>query len=116
MEILIVEDEPQTASMLKSIVLKLRPDAVIRDISDSIESTVSILQHRQNQPDLIFMDIQLADGLSFEIFSLVEVKSPVVFCTAYDQYMLEAFKTNGIEYLLKPVKEEDVEKKGFFEI
>jgi len=108
MKILIVEDEPQTAQMLKSIILKLRPNAIIQGISDSIENTVAVL--KIDQPDLIFMDIQLADGVCFDIFSLADVKSPVAFCTAYDQYMLEAFKTNGIDYLLKPAKEEDVEK------
>lgn len=107
MNILIVEDEPQTAQMLKSIIFKLRPELIVMAICDSIESTVAFLN--SNRPDLIFMDIQLADGLSFEIFSYVKIVCPVVFCTAYDQYMLDAFKVNGIDYLLKPVKEEDVE-------
>lgn len=109
MRILIVEDEQQTARMLQEVILQLQPMSQILDMLDSIESTVRFLSKIPVQPDLIFMDIQLADGISFEIFSKVEVKSPIIFCTAYDQYSLQAFKTNGIEYLLKPVKTEDVQ-------
>jgi DNA-binding LytR/AlgR family response regulator len=108
MKILIVEDEPQTARMLQSIILELRPASQVEDILDSIESAVDFLSDTKNIPDVIFLDIQLADGLSFEIFKQVEIKSPVIFCTAYDQYTLQAFKSNGIDYLLKPVKGEDV--------
>lgn len=108
MRILIVEDEPQTASVLKDIILQVQPSSHIIEITESIEQTVEFLSDNKNRPELIFMDIQLADGLSFEIFSRVQVKCPVVFCTAYDQYTLQAFKTNGIEYILKPAKEEDV--------
>ncbi|OJU52460.1 MAG: hypothetical protein BGN96_07255 [Bacteroidales bacterium 45-6] len=108
MKILIVEDEPQTARMLQSIVQELRPESLVVGVLDSIESTVEFLSAGKNMPDVIFLDIQLADGLSFEIFKQVEVKTPVIFCTAYDQYALQAFKSNGIDYLLKPVKGEDV--------
>lgn len=108
MRILIVEDEPQTAFMLKAIILKFRPEAEIIEITDSVESTVSFLQHSVSLPELIFMDIQLADGISFSIFDQIQVKCPVIFCTAYDDYVLQAFKTNGIDYLLKPVREDDV--------
>jgi two-component system, LytTR family, response regulator LytT len=108
MKILIVEDEPQTARMLHSIILELRPASQVEDVLDSIESAVDFLSDEKNIPDVIFLDIQLADGLSFEIFKQVEVKSPVIFCTAYDEYTLQAFKSNGIDYLLKPVKGEDV--------
>lgn len=109
MNILIVEDEPQTANVLRDIILELQPQSQIVDMLDSVESVVLFLQETATQPDLIFMDIQLADGMSFDIFTKVQVKCPVVFCTAYDQYSLQAFKTNGIEYLLKPVKAEDVQ-------
>lgn len=109
MKILIVEDEPQTANILRDIILELQPQSHIVDMLDSVESVVLFLQETATQPDLIFMDIQLADGMSFDIFAKVQVKCPVVFCTAYDQYSLQAFKTNGIEYLLKPVKAEDVQ-------
>lgn len=106
MKVLIVEDEPQTAALLKEIIGEVYPQAEIMGIAESIEQSVKLLAVAQ--PDLIFMDIQLADGLSFEIFKRVEVKCPVIFCTAYDQYTLQAFKLNGIEYILKPVKEEDI--------
>ncbi len=108
MKILIVEDEPQTASVLQEIILQIKPDAQIQGIAESVEQSVQLLSNEANLPDLIFMDIQLADGLSFEIFPRVKVKCPVVFCTAYDQYTLQAFKTNGIEYILKPIKEDDI--------
>jgi len=106
MRVLIIEDEPQTAALLKEIIGEVYPQAEVTGIAESIEQSAKILS--STQPDLIFMDIQLADGLSFEIFKRVEVKCPVIFCTAYDQYTLQAFKSNGIEYILKPVKEEDI--------
>jgi len=109
MKILIVEDEPQTANILRDIILELQPQSHIVEMLDSVESVVLFFQQTATQPDLIFMDIQLADGMSFDIFTKVQVKCPVVFCTAYDQYSLQAFKTNGIEYLLKPIKAEDVQ-------
>jgi DNA-binding LytR/AlgR family response regulator len=112
MRILIIEDEPKTANVLKDIILQVQPKTEIVSIIDSIQKSVEFLSVLDNSPDLIFMDIQLADGLSFEIFSRVKVKCPVIFCTAYDQYALQAFKTNGIEYILKPIKEDDV--KGAF--
>jgi two-component system response regulator LytT len=113
MRILIIEDEPHTAQTLSEIIVQIRPDSVITQVLESIEQSVNYLVDENNLPDLIFADIQLADGLSFEIFSQIELKCPIIFCTAYDQYTLQAFKTNGIEYILKPVKEEDV-KSAFF--
>ncbi|RKD90251.1 LytR/AlgR family response regulator transcription factor [Mangrovibacterium diazotrophicum] len=107
MKILIVEDEPQTADLLAELITEIKPSAEFVGTTESIEQTVRFLQ--TNKPDVIFMDIQLADGLSFEIFSRTEVACPVIFCTAYDRYTLQAFKSNGIEYLLKPVREEDVQ-------
>ncbi len=108
MKILIIEDEPQTAQVLKEIITGIKPDCEIVGILDSIDKTVKYLSVKENTPNLIFMDIQLADGVSFEIFSRVSVDCPVVFCTAYDQYTLQAFKSNGIEYILKPIKEDDI--------
>ncbi|MGD9977961.1 MAG: LytR/AlgR family response regulator transcription factor [Bacteroidales bacterium] len=108
MKILIVEDEPQTAGVLQDIISKIRPGLQVIGVTESIAQTVKYLSGSGHQPDLIFMDIQLADGLSFEVFSRIQVKSPVIFCTAYDQYTLQAFKVNGIEYILKPIKEDDV--------
>ncbi len=107
MNIIIIEDEPRTAKSLENFVLDLKPEAEIVGRYDSIESSVKALSANA-QPDLIFMDIQLADGLSFEIFKQVQIKSPVVFCTAFDEYSLEAFKSNGIDYILKPFSREDI--------
>ncbi len=101
MTILIVEDEPRTAIDLANTVREVEPSAEILHIIDSIDGTVRYLREHP-APDLIFMDIELADGQSFEIFRLTEVHSPVVFCTAYDAFALQAFQTNGIDYLLKP--------------
>jgi len=109
MKVLIIEDEPHNAQTLSEIIVQVRPDSIILEILESIEQAMKYLTNPNIKPDLIFADIQLADGLSFEIFSKIKIKSPIIFCTAYDQYTLQAFKTNGIEYILKPVKEEDVE-------
>ncbi|MCK9207624.1 MAG: LytTR family DNA-binding domain-containing protein [Salinivirgaceae bacterium] len=109
MKILIIEDEPHTANILKEFILKIRPQSEVLAIFESITQTVKFFTETLVYPELVFMDIQLADGLSFDIFPKVSIKCPVIFCTAYDQYTLKAFKNNGIEYLLKPVKEEDIE-------
>ncbi|MEM0999529.1 MAG: LytTR family DNA-binding domain-containing protein [Bacteroidota bacterium] len=107
--VLIVEDEKKTAEMLRTLIENQSDYLVVR-ICDSIEATTRFLANRQENLDLIFMDIQLADGESFEIFREIEVRVPVIFCTAYDDYLLKAFKTNGIEYLLKPCKEMDIQQ------
>ncbi|GET29207.1 LytTR family DNA-binding domain-containing protein [Prolixibacter sp. SD074] len=108
MKVLIIEDEPQAADVLSEIIGDVYPAAQVMGVLQSIEQAIAWLSLPENQPELIFMDIQLADGISFEIFSRVEVACPVIFCTAFDQYTLQAFKSNGIEYILKPVKEEDI--------
>lgn len=107
MKILIVEDEPFAADALAAIIKKLRAQAEILTSLGSIEETVDWLKSHQ-PPGLIFCDIHLSDGNSFEIFRQVEVKCPVIFTTAYNQYALEAFKVNSIDYLLKPIKPEEV--------
>lgn len=107
MNIVIIEDELKTARSLENILQDLRPFAKITGPHQSIEDAVEALTTGP-QPDLIFMDIQLADGLSFEIFKLVEIVCPVVFCTAFDEYSLEAFKRNGVDYVLKPFSKEDI--------
>jgi two-component system, LytTR family, response regulator LytT len=109
MKILIVEDEDLAVKKLQKTLKSVAPDADVTGITDSIKSTVEWL-HDNEQPDLILMDIELADGQSFEIFNLIQVKSPVVFTTSYDEYALKAFKVNSIDYLLKPVQKEDLEK------
>ena len=107
MNITIIEDELRTAKSLENILKELHPLAKITGPLQSIEEAVEVLS-AGSPPDLIFMDIQLADGLSFEIFKSVDVCSPVVFCTAFDEYSLEAFKRNGVDYILKPFSREDI--------
>lgn len=109
MKILIIEDEPRSANSLEKIIMTLKPGANIIGKCQSIESSVKALSAAE-LPDLIFMDIQLADGLSFEIFKRIEVVTPVIFCTAFDEYSIQAFKQNGIDYILKPFSDEDIEK------
>lgn len=109
MNIIIIEDELRTAKSLENIILGLRPEAKIIGQYQSVERSVEALSG-PSQPDLIFMDIQLADGLSFEIFKSVKITCPVVFCTAFDEYSLEAFKRNGVDYVLKPFSKEDIQE------
>ncbi|SHM45017.1 LytR/AlgR family response regulator transcription factor [Mucilaginibacter sp. OK098] len=107
MKIIIIEDELKAAKSLANLVLKLRPTAKIVAQLQSIENSVDYLSQNE-EPDLIFMDIQLSDGLSFEIFKSVKIQCPVIFCTAYGEYAMDAIKANGIDYLLKPFSEEDL--------
>ena len=107
MNILIIEDEAPAARRLAALVQTARPAARLLGPLDSIESATDFLE-KQPAPDLIFMDIQLADGLSFDIFSKTAVASPVIFTTAFDQYMLRAFKVHSVDYLLKPISSEEV--------
>jgi two-component system response regulator LytT len=107
MKILIVEDEELAVKKLKKTLLSVDESATVVGESDSIKNTVSWLQNNPS-PDLILMDIELADGQSFEIFNHVQVKSPVIFITSYDEYALKAFKVNSVDYLLKPVQKEDL--------
>ncbi len=108
MNILIVEDENKTAELLKEFIEE-NEECLVVDICQSIENTVKYLTRNQSKLDLIFMDIQLADGECFEVFDQIEVTKPVVFCTAFDEFMLKAFKSNGIDYILKPFQQKDVE-------
>ncbi|HWJ90187.1 MAG TPA: LytTR family DNA-binding domain-containing protein [Flavisolibacter sp.] len=107
MKILIVEDEDLAVKKLKKTLLTVDESAMVVGEADSIRSTVNWLQNNPS-PDLILMDIELADGQSFEIFNQVQVKSPVIFITSYDEYALKAFKVNSVDYLLKPVQKEDL--------
>jgi DNA-binding LytR/AlgR family response regulator len=102
MNCLIVEDEKLAAERLVGLIKKYDPSIDITEIVQSVKNAVQWLNTHQ-APDLIFMDIQLADGLSFEIYEQTIVKTPVIFTTAYDEYALKAFKVNSIDYLLKPV-------------
>ena len=107
MKILIVEDEELAVKKLQKTLAAADEQATVIGVADSIKSTVEWLQQNP-QPDLILMDIELADGQSFEIFNLTEVKSPVIFTTSYDEYALKAFKVNSVDYLLKPIQVEEL--------
>ncbi len=102
MNILIVEDEQFSAQHLKSMLLEIQSDAHIYGPLDSIRSIVGWFESNPS-PDLAFFDIQLADGLSFEVFEQANIQCPVIFTTAFDEYAIKAFKLNSIDYLLKPV-------------
>jgi len=109
MNIAIIEDELKTAKSLQYIVQELKPGSKISGPYQSVERSVKELSSGA-QPDLIFMDVQLADGLCFEIFKAVKVSCPVVFCTAFDEYSLEAFKRNGVDYIVKPFSKDDIKE------
>jgi DNA-binding LytR/AlgR family response regulator len=108
MKVLIVEDEELAVRKLQKTLQAVTTDAEVVGITDSIRSSVKWLQENP-APDLILMDIELADGQSFEIFDKVEVNTTVIFTTSYDEYALKAFKVNSVDYLLKPVQKEDLE-------
>ena len=107
MQVLIVEDEPLLAKQLKNILLELEPGATITGLAYTVKQTVKLLQ-QSPQPDLMLMDIELADGQSFDVFQQVHVISPVIFITAYDEFAIKAFKLNSIDYLLKPINTEEL--------
>lgn len=106
MNIIIIEDEKPAARLLQRKVEKLGLE--VKTMLHSVEEAVNWFNSNQH-PDLIFLDIQLSDGLSFEIFEQIDIKSAVIFTTAYDEYALRAFKLNSIDYLLKPIDEDDLE-------
>ncbi len=105
MNVIIIEDEKPSARRLQRMLKELNVDA--ETMLHSVEEAIDWFQ-KNAHPDLIFLDIQLSDGLSFEIFEAVDIKSAVIFTTAYDEYALQAFKLNSIDYLLKPIDEEDL--------
>lgn len=105
MKVLIIEDEKPAARRLQRMLAKL--DVTVYDMLHSVEEAVDWFKKEQH-PDLIFLDIQLSDGLSFEIFDTVAIQSAIIFTTAYDEYALQAFKLNSIDYLLKPIDDDDL--------
>ncbi|MCA0238620.1 MAG: LytTR family DNA-binding domain-containing protein [Bacteroidetes bacterium] len=107
MKVLLIEDEIPAARQLSKLLLEQRPSLQILDTLDSVESAVQWLRTFP-APDLMFMDIQIADGLSFDIFKQVSVPAPVIFTTAFDHYAVQAFKVNAIDYLLKPIDPQDL--------
>jgi DNA-binding LytR/AlgR family response regulator len=107
MNVLIIEDEPQAAKRMETLMKELEPSVIIIGKIDSIKNAVEWIPNNP-PPDLILMDIQLADGISFSIFERCTVQSPVIFTTAYDEYALKAFKVNSIDYILKPVDKDEL--------
>lgn len=108
MRTIIIEDEQLNAQGLEKMLQKIKPEVKVIEVLDSVQSSVEWFKQNE-QPDLVFMDIQLADGLSFEIFDKVEVSAPIIFTTAYDKYAIHAFKVNSIDYLLKPINKDDLQ-------
>ena len=107
MNILIIEDEIKAARSLENLILHLQPGSRILAKIQSVEGAIDYLSNNPS-PELIFMDIQLSDGISFDIFKAVKIVCPVIFCTAFGEYAMEAIKENGIDYLLKPFSEDDL--------
>lgn len=106
MNVIIIEDEKPAARRLGRLLSEL--DVDVSTMLHSVEESIEWFQENEH-PDLIFLDIQLSDGLSFEIFDVIEVRSAIIFTTAYDEYALQAFKLNSIDYLLKPIDDEELE-------
>ena len=109
MNIIIIEDETRAANRLERMLLEVVPNITIVAKIETVEESISFLE-TQPTLDIIFSDIQLADGLCFDIYEKVKVNCPIIFTTAFDQYTMKAFKTNGIDYLLKPIDEDDLTK------
>lgn len=109
MKVVIIEDERITADDLIENLQEVKPNFIIVKILKSISEALAFFQ-KQPEIDLIFSDIQLGDGLCFEIFKKVKIIVPIIFCTAYNEYALEAFKANGIDYILKPFSIDEIKK------
>jgi two-component system response regulator LytT len=107
MNTVIIEDEKLAAQKLESMLAKIQPNLKIIRVMGSIEEAVDFFQE-EIEVDLVFLDIHLSDGSSFNIFDKVEIKAPIIFTTAYDEYALKAFKVNSIDYLLKPIAQSDL--------
>jgi DNA-binding LytR/AlgR family response regulator len=107
MNTLIIEDEHLTAQRIRSLLLQIDPGIRVLSILDSVKKAIHWFSENEN-PDLVFMDIQLADGISFDIFEQVNIDYPIIFITAYQEYAIKAFKVNSVDYLLKPISESDL--------
>ncbi|MEA3462381.1 MAG: LytTR family DNA-binding domain-containing protein [Bacteroidota bacterium] len=105
MNVVIIEDEHLTAERISTLLQQIDPEIQVLTVIDSVKRSVDWFQSNE-KPDLVFMDIQLADGLSFDIFDAVDIEVPVIFITAFQEYAIKAFKVNSVDYLLKPVSEE----------
>lgn len=104
--VLIIEDEAANAARLQKMLLQSEEEILVTAILQTVRESIVWLG-KEKSPNLIFMDIRLTDGLSFEIFNQVNIKSYVIFTTAYDEYALQAFEVNGIDYLLKPIEQKN---------
>lgn len=109
MKIFIVEDEKAALNNLKALISDINPQAEIIGESDTVCNTIEWFKNNA-MPDLVIMDIHLADGSAFEIFDYTEITCPIIFTTAYDEYALQAFKVNSIDYLLKPINKDELRK------
>jgi two-component system, LytTR family, response regulator LytT len=107
-KVLMLEDEDPAAKRLQKLIKEMNEEIEVLAVIDSISAAKEWLQ-KKPQPDLMLVDIHLADGISLELFKLVELNCPVIFTTAYDEYALKAFKLNSIDYLLKPVKKDELQ-------
>ncbi len=107
--VLIVEDEELAALRMKKMLLEIDSSINVLEILDSVSQTVDYLNNNP-LPDLMFLDIQLSDGISFEIFNQININCPVIFVTAYDAYALKAFEVYSLDYLLKPLRKEVLQK------
>jgi len=107
--VIIIEDEPASAARMQRLLKSIKPEMNIVGILDSLEASLEWLR-KNPHPDLLFMDIQLGDGLSFELFDYLEIEVPVIFTTAYNEYVMEAFRLTSIDYLLKPIEQRDLER------
>lgn len=108
MKVVIIEDEPLIAKNLQRMLKQIDTAVDVLAVLDSVSSSVKWLQENK-QPDLLFMDIQLADGVSFDIFNKTKIENPVIFTTAYNEYAIRAFKVNSVDYLLKPIDKEQLQ-------
>ncbi|TNE64689.1 MAG: response regulator transcription factor [Bacteroidetes bacterium] len=109
MKVFIIEDEYLGKERLVRLLQEVDPETEVLGHAESVRSSVQWLQHNP-EPDLLFVDIELADGQSFEIFSQVEVQAPMIFTTSYDEYALQAFKVHSLDYLLKPIQREELKR------
>ena len=108
MKVVIIEDESLAAEKLHSLLMQVDSSIEVLDVLESVEESINWFS-QNNMPDLIFMDIQLDDGISFEIFDAVKIEAPIIFTTAFDEYAIRAFKVNSVDYLLKPIEQESLE-------
>ena len=107
---IVIEDEKAVAQNLIATLKEVAPDTQIKAVLSSVRESIDYLSQQNNKADIIFCDVQLTDGLSFSIFNEVHIDAPIIFITGYDKFMLNAFEYNSIDYLLKPVCKEDLQK------